>query len=494
MPDRRSLLALMAAAAAAGPARAASPTEVTARRRAVESGLLQRVALEGQAQSRFSICDRMRRYGVPAVSLAVIDRGRIDWSAAYALEARAGRPISEQTLFQAASISKSFTGALAMRLAQAGKLDLDVPVEDYLPIDLPRGEQTSDHPATLRHLLAHSAGATAGGFDGYEMGAALPTDRQVVLGEAPANSPPVRIATRPDTGYAYSGGGYAIAELAMETHMGVEFGALMDAWVLRPLALTRSTFAQPLPATLRTDIAPGHLYDASEVPGGAHAYPEQAAAGLWSTPGDLARFALAIRAAWLGGTAFLSRSAARQYLTPHFENYAMGLAVLGEGPQRRFIHQGGNVGYKCRYLLFLESGSGVAVMTNSDNGMVLANEIIQAVSDIYDWPDFKPRRETPVSPDRAALDPFLGAWRFDRFEDRYPNRVDFVRHGEGYALATPDLGLLALVATGTRQLVAQDGGATIAFSGEGAARKMTVSGRPASPLSVGGQGPGTQGR
>lgn len=480
MPDRRSLLALMAAAAAS-PA-CAGPDDVATHRRAVEAGLLQRVALAGQVQPRFALRDRMARYRVPAVSLAVIDQGRIAWAAAYALGPSAGRPISERTLFQAASISKSFTGALAMRLAEAGKLDLDVPVETYLPIRLPPGEQTADHPVTLRNLLSHSAGATVGGFDGYEAGAAVPTDRQVVAGEAPANSPTVQIATRPDTRYAYSGGGYAVAELAIETRMGVEFGALMDQWVLKPLALRRSTFAQPLPAALRADFAPGHLYDATEVPGGAHTYPEQAAAGLWTTPSDLARFALAIRDAYLHGSPFMSQAAARQYLTPHFENYAMGLAVLGEGPLLRFIHQGGNVGYKCRYLLFPETGSGVAVMTNSDNGMVLANEIIQAVSDVYDWPDFKPRREVPVPADIAALSPYLGAWRFDRFEGRYPNRLEFLRRAEGFALNTPDLGLLPLVATGLRQLVAPDGGAVIAFSGEAPTQKMTVSGRSASRI------------
>lgn len=476
MLDRRSLLALMAATAA-GPAHA---DDVAARRRAVEAGLLRRVELAGQVRPRFTLGDRMARYRVPAVSVAVIDRGRIDWTAAYALEPRAGRPISERTLFQAASISKSFTGALAMWLAQSGKLDLDAPVEAYLPIRLTPGEQTVDHPVTLRNLLSHSAGATVGGFDGYETGAAVPTDRQVVLGEAPANSPAVLIATRPDTRYIYSGGGYSLAELAIETRMGVEFGALMNQWVLKPLGLTRSTFSQPLPPPLRDDFAPGHLYDASEVPGGAHTYPEQAAAGLWTTPGDLARFALGIRAAYLRGSSFMSQAAARQYLTPHFDNYAMGLAVLGEGPLLHFVHQGGNVGYKCRYVLFLEGGFGVAVMTNSDNGMVLANELIQAVSDVYGWPDFKPRRETPVAADAAALAPYLGAWRFDRFEDRYPNRLEFLRQGDGFALSTPDLGLLDLVPTGPRQLVAPDGGAVIAFSGEGPARKMTVSGRPAS--------------
>lgn len=473
---------LMISALRAQPASPA-PTNIGALRETVENGLIPRVAVEGEPTPHWNVYDRMRRYRVPAMSVAVIHAGVIEWTAVYEIKADGSQgTLPDSTLFQAASISKGFTGALAIRLSQAGKLDLDAPIDTYLkPLQLPKGAQTSDHPVTLRNLLQHAAGATVSGFDGYSTGTPVPTAEQVILGATPANSKPVLVATRPDSRYEYSGGGYTVAQVAIEKRMQASFASLMEEWVLKPLNMSRSTFQQPLPKHYQSFFAPGYYYDRTPVEGGAHIYPELAAAGLWTTATDLAKFAIAIHKARTSGGQFMGVAAANEYLTPKFNHYALGLAVLGEGSDFHFTHQGGNTGYKCRYVMYTPRGDGVVAMTNSDNGMPLANEYIRAVFSAYKWPDFlTPRKETPFAVDPKTLETYVGRYHWDRSEDRFPDWVELVRTDTGFALVTPNLGKVRLLPTGQRQFVAPESGARIELAqADGAVKRIIVDGRSA---------------
>lgn len=116
-----------------------------------------------------------------------------------------------------------------------------------------------------------------------------------------------------------------------------------------------------------------------------YTYPELAAAGLWTSPTDLARFAIEIRRSYQGASgALLSQAMAQTMLTRQVDNYGLGFALPSKGVFR-FQHGGSNIGYRCHLVLSVETGDGVAVMTNGDSGDALFKEIIAAIGAAYGW-------------------------------------------------------------------------------------------------------------
>ncbi len=380
---------------------------------AVEGGLTTMVRIRGREPERFSIQQRMEHYRVPGVAVAVIDGDSIAWARAYGVaDAETGEPVTNQTLFQAASISKPVAAMAALRLVEQGVLELDAPVNRYLKgWQIPDNELTARQPVTLRHLLTHTGGLTVHGFPGYAVGQPLPEVVQILDGTPPANTAAIRVDALPGSAWRYSGGGYTILQKLLEDVTGKPFPVLMRELVLDPAGMLLSTYAQPLPPARHGQAASGHLGDGARVEGEWHVYPEMAAAGLWTNPMELARLALEVKAAWRGEPGrILSREMARQALTPGMGNQGLGFAArAGEGPTR-FGHGGSNHGFKAQLQAFVEEGQGVAIMTNGDQGSALAQEIIQAVGEAYRWPGPGPR-----TVDVAALAPALLA----RVEGRY---------------------------------------------------------------------------
>ncbi len=360
--------------------------EIEQRIQLVEQGLLTKVRASNRPPRRRGLAERMAHYIVPGVSIAVVDGGGIAWARGYGL-AEAGRPdpVTPQTLFQAASISKPVSALAALRLVQAGLLDLDADVNGGLRSwQVPPHAWTGTEPVTLRRLLSHSAGLTVPGFPGYAQGAALPTLVQVLDGAPPANTAPIRVTRQPGLAYEYSGGGYAVLQQLLEDVAGQPFADLLQETVLRPAGMADSAFTPPAAGAA---AATAHRPDGSAVPGRWHTYPELAAAGLWTTPSDLARFALALQAAWAGAPgAILSQTLAREMLRPQLEDMGLGPIVVEDGERLIFGHGGSNEGYRCMFWHVPNSGQGVAVMTNSDNGWALAGEIVRAVAAAHEWP------------------------------------------------------------------------------------------------------------
>lgn len=137
------------------------------------------------------------------------------------------------------------------------------------------------------------------------------------------------------------------------------------------------------------------------VTGGPHTYPELAAAGLWSTPGDLLRYAVAVRDSALGKVgALLSQPLATEMLTPGKGDYGLGLEVRGAPADRDFSHGGSNEGYENFLVAYTGSGDGVAVMTNGAQGSELGLEITRSVSAAYGWSGYRSieRASVPIPP------------------------------------------------------------------------------------------------
>jgi CubicO group peptidase (beta-lactamase class C family) len=406
----KRLLALVALAACSSPGKTPDPPSqpsVPAVQARVEQAILPAVVVRGE-DVHYTLAERMAKHRVPGVSIAVFDDYRLVWAKAYGVaDTETGAPVTETTLFQAGSISKSVNALAVMTAVADGKLDLDTPINTYLATwKLPDNDLTKASPVTLRKLLSHTAGTTVHGFPGYAASLPVPTIVQVLDGAPPANTPAVRVDLAPGTEFRYSGGGTTISQLALVDVLGAPYPQITRDRVLGPLGMTASTYEQPLPPDKLATAAAGHHRDGSPVPGKRHTYPEMAAAGLWTTPTDLAKFFLELSLARAGKSSLVPQDTATLMTTVVAKNGPMptggvglGVFIMDRNGALTFGHGGADEGFQADAVTGLDGGFGVVVMANSDNGFALFPEIERTVFAAMGWPG----ADTPI--DRVALTP-----------------------------------------------------------------------------------------
>lgn len=331
----------------------------------------------------------MKKYGVPGVSVAVIKDFRIECAKGYGTaDVETNLAVDAHTLFQAASISKAVTAVAVLKAAQDGRMSLDVDFNTYLRSwKIPQGT-LSRSPVTARALLSHTSGADDGfGFPGYAPSEPRPTLVQILNGEKPSNVGPVCFERPPFVAYKYSGGGTTILQLAMLEVFGEPFAELMSEQVFQPLHMQDSTFEQPLPSSFDTRSARAHDGYGKAKDVKWHVYPEQAAAGLWTTPSDLALVVIEIQRALQGPAGrLLSQAAAQEMITPvGMGPYSVGAVIKQRGEGWYFSHDGGNWGFQCRFVGHVRKGYGMVVMTNGDWGIPVIDEIQNRIASAYDW-------------------------------------------------------------------------------------------------------------
>lgn len=344
----------------------------------------------GRELAALSIPELLKTSNVPGISVAVIKDSAIHFARGYGMaDTTTSRPVDAGTLFQAASISKPVTAMATVRLAQEGRLSLDADISTLVRSWKAPKPPHADWPAvTPRSLSSHTSGADDGfGFPGYDPSAPRPSLVQILNGDAPSNVGAVLFTRPPYQAYKYSGGSVTLMQLALMDVTGIGFDELMQQMVLGPLEMKDSTFAQPLPGALASRAA--HAHNRAGQPQAApwHVYPEQAAAGLWTTASDLARFAIEVQRGLRGPRGkVLTQASAREMTTPvGVGPYGVGLGVEKRGEGWYFGHGGSNWGYRCTLLAHLRHGYGVVVMTNGDNGGPVANEIVERVAAAYRW-------------------------------------------------------------------------------------------------------------
>lgn len=388
---------LLCVAAAAGTVVVTESVARERRQSEISTGtaqLIQRIespqAPNRQGLDGLTLQEVMAKLHTPGVSIAVIKDFKVQWAKGYGVaDLKTGRPVEVDTLFQAASISKPVTAMAAMKFVQDGRFSLDDDVNKFLKSwHVPESELTREQPVTPRSLFSHTSGADDGfGFPGYPPGAPLPTLVQILNGEKPSNVGPVKFARPPYQGYKYSGGGIVIMQVALTDMLGKPFDEIMQGTILGPLEMSNSTYQQPLPEGMQARAA--HAYDnnGKAMDASWHVYPEQAAAGLWTTPSDLAKVAIELQRAVRGpsGTV-LKEETARQMIAPTGVGpFAVGFKIEQNGQGWYFSHSGGNWGFRCHLLAHVRKGYGVVIMTNSDNGEAVFDEIEARVAAAYGW-------------------------------------------------------------------------------------------------------------
>jgi CubicO group peptidase (beta-lactamase class C family) len=430
-----SLSVLLVAVHLPAPGVAQTADDAAYRRQAVERSLVPAILVEGRATD-WTIEQRMARYNVPGLSLALIRDGSIDWTAEYGSTGRTGSgPVTTSTLFQAASLSKPVAALVALKLVQDGRLSLDDDVDRYLRSwRIPENRFTAARPVTLRALLSHSAGVNVSGFPGYPQSETIPTLLQILEGSGPANSLPVRVDEVPGSGYRYSGGGYQIVQLIIEDVTSRPFDELARELVFAPLEMDRSTFAVTLSTADAHAAAAGHRYNGEPISGGWRSYPEQAAASLWSTADDLAKFAIGVIRAFRGADgAVLDAGLATEMVTRQAGDAGLGLGVHGQDAGLHFDHAGWTGGYRAYMIGYPVTGDGLVVMANGDGGNDLINEILRSVAHVYGWPDFRPTTRSVAAVPRSTLEAYSGRY----YVDDYDLTITVIADEDHLLLSTP---------------------------------------------------------
>lgn len=336
-----------------------------------------------------SLESRMKTLNIPGVSITVFDNNEILWSKGYGKKNKeTGEDVTENTIFQAASISKVVSSVAAFKMIEENMFSLDEDVNIKLVRwKVPNNEFTQNEKVTPRRIMSHTSGLSTSGFQGYNQKDPIPSLMEILQGSNITNSEPVRVVQKPGESEIYSGGGMTVLQMLMEDVSGKEFSQLLADLVLRPTDMKLSSFCYPLPKHLRDLASIGYDEKGYAIDGGYHIYPEKAAAGLWSTSSDLARFMIALGKSYRGEkNGILKQSSTQIMMTRVPKAGGTGVGIDGEGEAFRFRHSGGNAGFRCYAVSFANTGRGVIIMTNSDNGSHLIHEIVRTVAREYNWP------------------------------------------------------------------------------------------------------------
>ncbi len=410
----------------------AQTKQVQTRIKQVENNLIPYVPVKGF--KGWNILDRMKYYKVPGLSIAVIKDYKIEWAKGYGLaDTLKKTPVTAETMFSAGSISKFLMAVTALKMVDNGQIDLNEPINHYLSSwKIAENDFTQKTPITLRMLLSHSAGTSQTSYFGFTPTEPLPTIVEVLSGAKIAQTRAVVVNSEPNKEFRYSGGGSMIAQLALMDVSKKSFAKLTEELLFAQLGMKNSTFEQPVPAKFSRQTAWAYS-DASWFKGMPYVYPQQAAAGLYSTPSDLAKFFIDVQKSYLGKGKILSQAITKKMLTPQV-NVSDGAykEQMGIGPflmQRTdnkdpkgvfFEFTGVNAGFLAYGMASVEGGNGVIVMLNSgDNQNGIGKEIRRAVAKVYNWTNFLPTEIQPINLPDKDLDELAGRYRMGTDEVLY---------------------------------------------------------------------------
>ncbi|MFK7931884.1 MAG: serine hydrolase [Saprospiraceae bacterium] len=309
------------------------------------------------------------------LSVAVIEDAKILWHQEYGYKENGKEEkMDENTAYSTASISKAITATTCLILAEAGKIDIDAPVSNYLKRwQLPASEYLQKTDLTIRHLLSHTGGTSHGGYADFYGNDSIPTIIQCLNGELlPRTNAPITIQFEPGTDVLYSGGGFVIVQLALEDALDQPFQDIVAETIFAPLEMEHTTMIQPNQAGFLTNVAKVHNVNQEVIRTGIPICPQLGPSGTWSTAKDLARFGIAIQKALNGQpTEVISTQVAKQLSEIGTYKFAGGGAL---GWQRSYAFgnldwltiMGQNTGVGGELNVTMEGGKGIVMLANGE--------------------------------------------------------------------------------------------------------------------------------
>jgi CubicO group peptidase (beta-lactamase class C family) len=379
----------------------------------VENGLQNAVFVSNAENDFYSISDRMKYYDVAGLSITVIKNNEIEWAKAYGVKSKnTTDSVTLNTIFQAASLSKPVTAIIALKMADEGQIYLDSSINSQLKTwKIPDNKFTKSTAVTPKQLILHLSGLNISHYPGYKKGQAVPSLIEVLKGEKPANTKITEVQIEPYTQWRYSGAGYSALQLLMNEKSQSTFPELMNEKLFKPLGIVNSTFEQENLSEIRDDIAQAYTENGEMVEGGYHIYPEMAAAGLWTTPIDYATIICELQKSYFGTSNLLLNKKSTHYaFAKHWGDMGLGYILRNDGDSVALAFSGGNHGYICDMYSYLHLGSGIVIMTNSNNAGPFIEEIYRSVSREYNWPNWKPDTIKALPVDSVLIKKIIGKY------------------------------------------------------------------------------------
>ena len=386
---------------------------VDEKRARVESNLLPNHVIAGERP--YTLAERMEHYGVPGVSIAVIEDFEVKWVAYYGVaDAGTSEPVTETTTFCVGSVTKAVTAAAALSMVADGLIDLDRDINEQLTgWQIPDNEFTHEEKATPRRLLNHTGGFIFSPGQVYAADA-FPTALQILNGERPATTRPAVVDVVPGTTFQYSNSGFTAMRLLMEEKSGKPFAECVAERVLEPLGMKHSTLDVPPPSGVLPGGASGHNTNGALYPDRVQWVGHTAAGGLYTTAADYAAFIVELQKSFHGrSNRILPQELVGQMISPQeASNYGLGVFLYDfNGSAPYFGHIGDGRGFVAGYTSHRTDGYGAVVLTNGHAGINLVREVFRSIATVYGWPGYvRPTREALVLDD-DALDALAGRYR-----------------------------------------------------------------------------------
>lgn len=388
----------------------------------IENGLQANLQIEGDSIPNYNIEERMKKLGIPGVSIAVINNGEIEWAKGYGMaDSSENRKVTTETMFLAGSISKPVSAIRALQLVEMGVINLDSNVNNYLTSwKLPDNEFTESEKVTTRRILNHTAGLTVWGFPGYDKGDTIPSVIEVLDGKG--NTDAVRVYKQPGESWMYSGGGYTIMQLMITDLDQQQFPDIMQGNVLDPLGMTSSTFKNPLPEIYHAIAATGYRSNGDEVEGKWPIYPEMAAAGLWATPTQLILWAKEIQRIFqTQKDGLLKSETVNEMLTAGMNNHGLGPGIS----EYTFGHGGADEGFRANLVAWKDHPVAVVIMVNSDNDSII-QEVMLSIAKEYGLPGVEPNTRRIIKLSFEERTPLVGKYNFPKLGNA---QIDIIQNG-----------------------------------------------------------------
>ncbi len=345
-----------------------------------------------------ALSELMEQFNVPGLGIVLINEFKIEWSKFLGVQDRNSMiEVNPQTLFEAASTTKTLFAVTALHFVEKGRIDLDIDVNEYL-IDwkIPENEFTQKEKVTLRRLLTHMAGINRPDSMYAEEEGSTTTLINVLNGQAPALNDPVKVEFEPGSKHQYSNIGYDIIQKLLEDVEGKPINLIMKEVIFDPLGMETSTLEYPLPEELAKRAILHHTAE-GEVKGKGLHTSAYAHGNLSCSPIDLAKFAVEIMKSYQGkSNKILSQEMTKTLLTSYksfgptefmgITDQLLGFFAMKNERNTFFLLPGGNApGANCMFLGSHLTGQGAVIMTNAAMGELLNLRLTYTLAKEYDW-------------------------------------------------------------------------------------------------------------
>lgn len=376
--------------------------------------------------SYFNLEDRMNMYDVPGFAMATIQNGAIQSARGYGFARKAeGVKVSEKTVFQAGSISKSITAILVLKLQDEGVLDIDTNVSEYLKSwHLPKSKYLKKNKITLRHLLSHTSGLKAAQrmkLDqiGYHHDENAPSLNDILDGKTFLQK--VDFDSKPGEVHKYSNQGYNLIQKILEDITGEAFEDLAQRIILEPFDMKESTF-ETIKQTSE-NIQYSYSYRHGEVkPGYWRNLATKCSGGLYATPSDLSRFIIKVARIINGEDLFLSHETSKELMDG--EEYNLGFQLIENKGSKLIAHSGRTSGFFAYMIIDPNTYNGYVMMTNSDDANSLFGEVLRGATHTYDWDFAKPKFIETIEIDKEFEATLLGDYFYKGKEEDETVRIE----------------------------------------------------------------------